>query len=355
MSEKDNVLKQSNPKGKSLFGKLLTPLLVVGGLLTAGYFYIFKANVPDTLKEEFVKIPTGSTLESLSKQLYTEGVITDESDFNRWAGWLSFHTVRAGKFKVKPNWSSYDLIKHLQRGEQMTVKVVLNNEKSPFQVAGKMAKVLEADSLALISTFLDAKFLDSIGYSKETLMCLMLPNTYEFYWNTDARKFVERMLKEHKKYWNDTRTAKAKAMNMTPDQVVTMASIVEGESNHADERPKVAAAYLNRLKTNMRLQADPTVQFALMDIEKTASFRRLFYSDYTTQHPYNTYVHDGLPPGPICMPSVSSIDAVLSPDDNKYVFFCGKPDNSGYHNFAETYEQHQVNVKIYQQWLASRK
>ena len=170
-------------------------------------------------------------------------------------------------------------------------------------------------------------------------------------WNTEPRKFVERMGTEYKKFWNPERTAKAKAQGMTPEEVVTMASIVEGETKYDDEKPRVAGAYINRLKRNIRLQADPTTQFALMEIENTRSFRRLLYRDYATPHPYNTYVIDGLPPGPICMPSPTSIEAVLKPEQHNYIYFCAKPDNTGYHNFAETLEQHNVNVKIYQNSL----
>ena len=231
----------------------------------------------------------------------------------------------------------------------------MNNEKTPQQIAAKVAKVLESDSLTFLNGFNDEALLDSLGMKKQTLMCYFIPNTYEMYWNTDAKKLLERMSKEFKKYWNEARTEKAKAMNMTPEQAMTMASIVEGESNKADERPRVAGAYINRLVMGMRLQADPTVQYALMDIEKTNMFRRLKYSDYLTPHPYNTYVNDGLPPGPVCMPSPSSIEAVLNPEKHNYVFFCAKPDLSGYHNFAETYEQHNVNVKLYQDWLRTQK
>lgn len=331
--------------------RLLWAILLIGGLLGASYLYLFKSNVPSDLKEEYLKIPTGTSLDNLVNQLVTEEFITDETNFRQWAGWLSYQNVRAGRFKVKAGWSSFDLIRHIQRGENAPVKVVLNNERTPEQVAGKISKILERDSLTFLQTFNDTALLDSIGITRQTLMCLFLPNTYELYWNTEPRKFVERMAKEYKKFWNEERTAKATAQGMTPAQAVTMASIVDGESTRKDEIPKVAGAYINRLKQNIKLQADPTVQFALMEIEHTPSFRRLRNSDYLVSHPYNTYVHEGLPPGPICMPSPASIDAVLNPEKHNYIFFVAKPDNSGYHNYAETYEQHLVNVKTYTTWL----
>lgn len=331
--------------------RLLYAVLMIVGILGAAYLYLFKSNVPNDLKDEYLKIPTNSTFEGLVNQLITEGVIEDESSFRRWADWLSYDKVRAGRFKIKAGWSSFELIKHIDRSEQAPVKLVLNNERTPEQVAGKVARFLERDSMTFLQTFNDTVLLDSLGISRPTLMCIFLPNTYEMYWNTEPRKFLERMAKEYKKFWNADRTAKAAAQGMTPEQAITMASLVDGESTRKDEIPKVAGAYINRLKKNIKLQADPTVQFALMEIEHTPSFRRLYNKDYLIQHPYNTYIHEGLPPGPICMPSPTSIEAVLNPEQHNYVFFVAKPDNSGYHNYAETYEQHLVNVKIYQDWL----
>jgi UPF0755 protein len=333
------------------FKKMLIGLLILGVAAGAAYFYYFKTNVPTDLKNEYVKIPSGVPVESLIRALYTDGVILDADNFRQWAGWLDYNTVRTGRFKIKKGWSSYDLIKHLQRGEQAPVKVVLNNERTPAQVAGKVARVLEQDSASFLAAFQDETLLDSLGLKRETLMCVFLPNTHEFFWNTEPRKFLERLSKEYKKFWNADRTAKAKAQGLTPEQAITMASIVDGETRDEVEKTRVAAVYLNRLKLNMKLQADPTVQFALMEIEKAPSFRRLFNKDYLVPHPYNTYMNEGLPPGPVCMPAPSSIEAVLNPAHNNYLYFVAKPDIAGFHNYAETYEQHLVNVKIYQNSL----
>jgi UPF0755 protein len=334
--------------------KLISIILILAAIAGAAYLYYFKANVPADLRDEYVKIPTGTDLAGLTNRLNTEGVILDASNFEQWAKWLKFETVRAGRFKIKAGWSSYDLIKHLQRGEQSPVKVVLNNERTPLQVAGKIAKVLERDSATFVETFQDTALLDSLGLKKEMLMCIFLPNTYEFFWNVEPHKFLERMTKEYRRFWNADRTAKAKAQGMTPEQAVVMASIVDGEARTDDERKKVAAAYLNRFKINMPLQADPTVQFALMEIEKTSSFRRLLNRDYEVSHPYNTYIHTGLPPGPVCMPAPSSIEAVLNPADHKFLYFVAKPDNSHTHNYSETFEQHLAYVKVYQNWLRTQ-
>jgi UPF0755 protein len=335
--------------------RILLFLLLLAGAGSGAYLYYFKSNVSENLKNEYIKIPTGTDFESLVQQLVTGGYIEDESNFRQWASWHKFSKVRAGRFKIKGGWSSHDLVKFLQRGEQSPVKVVLNYERTPAQIAGKVARVLERDSLKFLEAFNNTVLLDSLNIKPELLLCYFVPNTYEMFWNTEPDKFVERMYKEFKRFWNESRLEKAKAQNLTPEQAAIMASIVDGETRFEDEKPMVAAAYLNRLKRNIRLQADPTVQFALMDIEKTHAFRRLFNRDYETPHPYNTYMNDGLPPGPICMASTTSIDAVLNPADNNYIYFCAKPDNTGKHNFAETYEQHLVNVKIYQTWLRNQK
>ena len=342
------------PKSGGFFKNIFIALVVLGVAAGGAYLYYFKANVPEDLKNEYLKIPSGLSVENLIKRLDTEGVIVDADNFRQWANWLDYNTVRTGRFKIKKGWSSYDLIKHLQRGEQAPVKVVLNNERTPNQVAGKVAKFLEQDSASFVNAFQDNNLLDSLGLKKETLMCVFLPNTYEFFWNTEPHKFLERMAKEYKKFWNPERTAKARAQGLTPEQAVTMASIVDGEARDEEERTRVAAVYLNRFKQNMKLQADPTVQYALMEIENLPSFRRLLNKDYLVPHPYNTYLNEGLPPGPVCMPAPSSIEAVLNPAKNNYLYFVAKPDNSGFHNYAETYEQHLVNVRVYQNGLKNK-
>jgi UPF0755 protein len=334
------------------FGRIL---LILGIAALVGAWFVFKSNTPNDLPDDgFLKIPTGYGEEQTANLLAEKGFISNKGSFEWWATRMDFKP-RAGRYKIESGWSNMQLIRHLRSGNQVPVKVVLNNEKTVAQVAAKVGKVLEADSAALMQTFSNAVLLDSLGFNPNNLMTLFIPNTYEYNWNTSPRAFLERLLKEHKRFWNNKRLEQAAALHLSPAEVYTMASIVEGETNKIDERRKVAGAYLNRLKTNMRLQADPTVQFAIMQREGTSTFRRLYNVDYQTPHPYNTYLKEGLPPGPIGMASIPSIEGVLQPEPHNYVYFCAKPDNSGYHNFAETYEAHLVNVKIYQNWLASIK
>ena len=259
--------------------------------------------------------------------------------------------MRAGRFEVQPGWSNRDLIQHLRTGEQAPVNVVLNNERLPEEVAGKVARFIEADSLALLYTFRDPAFLAEIGYQPETLMSIFIPNTYSMYWNTDAQGFVRKMVKEHDAFWaKNDRLEKAKAWGLNELQVYTLASIVERESNFNAERPTIAGVYLNRLKIGMRLQADPTCVFATRD------FGTHRVTDYHTSFdsPYNTYIYKGLPPGPISMASISSLDAVLNAEKHDYLYFCARPDDSGTHTFAVTYAAHLVNAARFQEYVRKR-
>jgi UPF0755 protein len=322
-------------------------------LLIGAYLYFFKANVPKKLEEPYLYVSTGSDFAAIRANLVDNGFLKDPSNFDLWTQFLGYKKVRPGRFKIQAGMSSYRLIKHLQLGEQAPVKLTLNGLTYVEQFAGKSGKVLENDSLAIIQLLQDSAYLDSIGYTKETLMSLIIPNSYELMWNTSPRALVQRMVREHKHFWNADRTAKAAALNMTPNEVYIMASIVDGETNIASEMPTVAGAYFNRLKINMPLQADPTVQFALM-LSQGGGWRRLMYSDYTFPHIYNTYLHRGLPPGPIGMPSVKAIDATLQPESHDYLYFVAQPNNSGGHGFSKTLQEHNVKVAQFQQWMRTR-
>lgn len=338
-----------------MFKKNYLKVLGVLALLTlfaGGYFYInlFKTNVPAHLEEKYIKIPTGSNFEDLVNQLNQEGFILDEDNFRWWANRLEFTKVRSGRFEITPGISSYQLVKYLQRGEQAAVRLVLSNERFDTDIAAKAARTIEADSLSLITLLRDTAYLDSIGYDFENLLTIFIPNTYEFFWNTTPRGLVQRMIKEHDKFWTDERKDKATALGLTPEEVYTLASIVEWETNKKDEKPIIAGVYLNRLNSNEPLGADPTVQYALMQSDG-GPMRRLYNRDYRFPHAYNTYIHTGLPPGPIGMATIVTIDAVLNAEKHNYMFFCSKPDDSGYHVFAESYEAHLVNARLYSEYL----
>jgi UPF0755 protein len=342
---------QEKPKsGKTLRNVLVTLLAVVlaaGGYLAWLFFY--KPNVPAQLSEEYVHIPTGSTLEDAIRVLKEGSFLLDETSFRIMAERLSYNG-RPGRFKIEPGWSNWKLVRHLRGGKQVPVKLVLHNERLIEQVAGKVARFIEPDSLAILTLLNDPVFLDSIGYSPQTLMSLFIPNTYELFWNTSPRKFAERMKKEHENFWKkDNRQAKAGSQQLTKEQVYTLASIVERETNANSEKPRVAGVYLNRLRIGMPLQADPTLVFASRDWES-----RDLAKYKTLDSPYNTYLYPGLPPGPISMASIPSLDAVLDYEKHDFLFFCAAGDGSGLHNFAVTYEAHLVNVERYKQNLMKR-
>jgi UPF0755 protein len=337
-------------------------IILLLGVLAVGLFFgygkykeYFAANVPSSLNDDMLLIPTGSTYEDVVKILQDRGFVEDIYSFKSTAEKMQYDKssrIKAGgRFKLQPGWSNRDLIKHLRLGEQEPVKVVFNYERMTENIAAKAAKTIEADSITIYQKMNDPAFLDKLGYKPEELMCIFLPNTYNMFWNIGAEKFLERMKKESDDFWNkNNRREKAKALNMTPEQVYTLASIVEKESLNEEERPRIAGAYLNRLKTDMKLQADPTCVFATKDF----STHRVTLYHTNFDSPYNTYMYKGLPPGPISIASASSIDAVLNYEKHNYIYFCAKVDDSGTHAFAETFAQHNVNVAKYKEWLRTK-
>jgi len=337
-----------------------TILIIVAALLVGGGIFAFQKyqafwlpNVPSDLTEAVIEIPTGSSFADVVDLLHQKGMVKDTATFIEVAHQLAYvkNPMRAGRYKIKKNWNNLSLVRHLRGGKQETVKVVLSTARMSEEVAGKVADILEFDSLTLQSLWQDDKYLKEIGYSRETLMSLFIPNTYDFFWNTSPKKFTERMIKEHDKFWaKKGRKKKAKAMERRPDEIYALASIVEKETNKISERPRMAGVYLNRLRIGMPLQADPTSVFATRD------FTTKRVTDYHTtfDSPYNTYMYRGLPPGPIAMSSIASIDAVLNSEDHKYLYFCAVGDGSGSHNFAKSLTQHNQNAAIYRSNLRKR-
>jgi len=324
-------------------------------LLAAFYFYqkIFGSGVPRDLESYYVKIPTGSNFEDVISILQGNNIVQDEQIFRELAEQMNYKRdpMRSGRYEIQPGWSNVQLIRHLRNGPQAPIDLVLTNERLIEDVAGKAASFIEPDSFAILTLLRDEAYIRSLGYTPETLMSLFIPNTYEFFWNSTPQQFVERMAKEHKAFWDkNNRRAKAERLNMTPEQVYTLASIVEKETNQNPEKPRIAGVYLNRLDMGMRLQADPTVVFATRQFD----LKRVLNRHLEIDSPYNTYKYTGLPPGPITMASIASIDAVLNAEDHDYIFFCAKGDGSGYHAFAETLAGHNQNVARYVRNLRER-
>lgn len=345
---------RQKPKKKKRFRKFLIWFFILVILLAAaaGYYLynlIFEPNIwtPEG-KEVAVYIPTGSDWDDMRTILYKNGLVVHRKDFE----WLAEKKnlpsrVLPGKYRIKDGLSNNDLIDLLRSGEQAPVKVIFNNVRNVYQLAEKVGGQIEADSASIAAILSDTNELKHYGLTPETAPTLFIPNTYEFYWNSSAQEFINRMREENQKFWNSYRASRAKTMEMSKEEVITLASIVEKETNKDDEKAAIAGVYINRIISGWRLQADPTVVFALNNF----NIRRVLNVHKKVDSPYNTYAHLGLPPGPICIPSISSIDAVLNYEDHGYFYFCAKDDLSGYHVFAKTGKQHNKNAKAYQKAL----
>lgn len=339
--------------------RLIRTLFIMGSLIIVALgFYLYqsfykKPVVTQELEDPYIQIPTGATYEQVKDLLKEKGVQIKDITFDKTADYMNYikDPMRSGRYKIEKGWTMVELIRHLRSGKQAPVNVVLTNERLIEDVAGKAAKYLEPDSLDILQALKDPAVLEEIGYTNESLMSLFIPNTYELYWNTTPRQFVERMVREHKLFWNrENRLNKAKKLDMTTNEVYTLASIVEKETLRNEERKRMAGVYLNRLEQGMRLQADPTAVFATRDFDTPR------VTNYHTQFdsPYNTYMYAGLPPGPISMASIGSIDAVLNAESHDYLYFCAVGDGSGMHNFARTLAQHNRNAQIYRDNLRRR-
>jgi UPF0755 protein len=329
-------------------------LCIGGGLFLRFYQNYFRSNIANTIiKPEFIYIPTGSKYNDVLRILDKNKLLVNRTTFMWLAKELNYREhIKPGKYKILPNMSNWELINLLKKGVQTPVKLVIGKYRLNHQFRTYVAKHLECDSSQLQVAFdsLVTKLnIDTSSHYKD-LTGYVIQNTYEFWWNTSAEKFWIKIFDEYKKFWNAERKRKAKLQNLTPYEVIVMASIIDEETAMEDEKPIIAQIYLNRYHKGVLLQADPTVKFALHDF----AIRRVLFTHLKTDSPYNTYVTKGLPPGPICIPSVKSIDAILNPAENKFMFFCAKEDFSGYHNYAENFEEHQLNAKIYQKAFIDR-
>lgn len=314
------------------------------------YITILSNNTKFDKNEVYVFVPTGSTYEEVLKII--EPNVTDLQKFKFVAQIRSYdRNVFPGRFLFKKGMSSFQMITALRHNEPL--KLAFNNQESLEKLVSRLSSQMEVDSITLINSLRDTVFMQKNGFNNETILGMFIPNTYEIKWNISAEKFREKMAKEYTRFWNSERLAKAKALGMTSQQVITLASIVHKETVKIDERPRVAGVYLNRLQLEMPLQADPTVIFAVK--KESGDFdqviKRVRGDMLRLNSPYNTYVHTGLPPGLIAMPDISAIDAVLNPEKHDFIYFCASVERFGYHDFAATYEQHQVYAQKYAAWV----
>lgn len=329
---------------------ILLIILFVG--LLAGYWMyglFFRANV--WVKEggsAFVNIPTDASWQQVTDQLYEKGLIIHRKNFE----WLAKKKqypqyIKPGHYVIRDGMNNHDLINMLRAGEQTPVRVIFNSTRTKAQWAAKMASQIEPDSITLINLLNDSAFLSDYGFEPATVSTMLIPNTYEFYWNISAEQLFKKLNQEYQNFWSEQRIGQLAKTGLTQLQAIILASIVEQETTKNDEKARIAGVYMNRLKSGWRLQADPTLIFAAGDY----SIRRVLNVHKEIDSPYNTYKHTGLPPGPICIPSVASIRSVLNYEKHNYFFFCASDDLSGYHAFAKTNIQHSLNARKYRRAL----
>ncbi|MCW3464067.1 endolytic transglycosylase MltG [Chitinophaga nivalis] len=329
---------------------VITGCLAAGALVYTSY-RVFGPNTRSFGDNKYFYVRTGSTYANVLEGLEEQGIVRNRSSFNWVAKELDYPArVKAGRYKITPGMSNFDIVKLLRSGKQSPVQLVINKLRTRDDFVRKICNNLEADSVALRALMQDPIYLRQFKLDTNTVMCAVLPNTYEFYWNTGAESVFKKLEKEREEFWTADRLEKARHLGLTPNEVTILGSIVEEETNKNDEKPLVASVYLNRYRKNMRLQADPTVKFALQDF----GLKRIRENHTLYDSPYNTYRYSGLPPGPICTPSVKTLNAVLNTPETDYLYFCARSDFSGYHAFAATYAEHLVNARKYQAELNKR-
>lgn len=331
--------------------KIIFILLLMLGVVAAwiGYQAFMGSSVTD--KQEYLYVKTDDTFEDVLRTVTEQQIVKNPTFFRYIAEAMEYpDNVKPGRYKLTEGMSNRRLIGNLRGGYQEAVKFRFENIRLKENFAALLGKNFEADSTTFIEILDNEEVAESYGFTAENFFTMFIPNTYEIYWNTAPNKIVARFHDEYNKFWTSDRKEKAAAIHLTPQEVSVLASIVKGEALHTDEMPDIAGLYLNRLEKGMLLQADPTVIFANNDF----TIRRVLNRHLTIDNPYNTYRYKGLPPGPIMLPSISSIDAVLNHKKHDYIYMCAKDDFSGYHNFARTQAEHLVNARKFQRALNER-
>jgi UPF0755 protein len=317
----------------------------------AGYhiFYVEKIDAP---RKTSLYIPSNSTLEEAVDSLISAKIIKNSDKFLKHLKLSQYSTIAGGHYLIPKNMTYRKLVKMLCLGQQTPVNLVISGSiRTKHRLAGILAKQIEADSIALLEMFDDSTFLNELGFTPANSVLLFMPNTYNVYWNREVKQLFRDMKREYDKFWTANRLDKLAALGLTRDEAMILASIVAEESSKYDEYSSIAGVYVNRLRKNMPLQADPTVKYAINNF----SLRRVLAVHTQVDSPYNTYKYKGLPPGPICIPERRAVDAVLSYERHEYLYFCAKSDFSGYHVFAKTLQQHNQNANAYRNALNQRR
>lgn len=303
-------------------------------------------------KTVYIYIDDRKDFDTLCRHLADSAGCKRIGGFKRLAALMKYPAyMKTGRYAVKKGMSNLALLNDLRRGHQAAMRVTFNNIRLKEDLAERLSEQLMLSRDDLLRLWNDSAYCDSLGFTPLTIPTLFIPNTYELYWNIPAEKFMKRMLREYKAFWTDERKKKAAAVGLTPVEVSILASIVEEETAATDEYPIVAGLYLNRLRAGIPLQADPTVKFAVGDF----TLQRILFEHLEVDSPYNTYKHAGLPPGPLRIPTIKGLDAVLNHTKHTYLYMCAKEDLSGRHNFARTLAEHNRNANRYRAELNRRK
>lgn len=339
--------------------KILLAVVLIG-LVIAGYFayYVYNAMFVDNTafdaNEVYIYVGTDASYDDVRANLIPH--LKNIKSFDALAARKKYvANIKPGRFSIKKGMTNNDIINSI-RSNNLPVRISFNNQNTIYDLAGRISIQIEADSLSLVEAMTDEEFIRENGFSEETVLGMYVPNSYEFFWNTSAEGFRERMLTEYGKFWNSDRKSKADALNLSPDEVMTLASIVHEESKQSSEQPRIAGVYINRLKNNWPLQADPTLKFAAYQLPtyKNTIIKRVLNEHKEINSPYNTYKNTGLPPGLIAMPDISAIDAVLNYETHNYFYFAADAEKPGFHKFARTLSEHNRNARDYQRYLSQQ-
>lgn len=330
--------------------QLIAGVIIFFSFLLATFSYYFyqvvkTPNLQVDKEDRFLYIPTGANYQTVVDSLKKNDMLRDELSFSFLAKMIGYQDeVHPGKYLITKNMGNKDALWMLRSARQTPVKLTFNNIRLKKELIDKLDRQLEATPQQLDSLLNTSTVVEKYGFDTTSIMCMFLPNTYEVFWTVKAEDLLNRMNKEYKRFWNEKRLAEAKAIHLTPIEVSVMASIVEAETKKNDEKPRVAGLYMNRLNSKMPLQADPTLIFAIGDF----GIKRVLKVHRDVVSPYNTYRNVGLPPGPVNLPSLTSLDAVLKYEKHKYLYMCAKEDFSGYHNFTDDFDEHLVNARNFQ-------
>ena len=341
-----------NQKKRRIFfiGSVIIALLLF--VFAGSTYYLFFSHTFRITETGHVYIDRDDTADSVYIKIERAGTPSTLAGFKLLAKYYDYPgNIKTGHYAIRPNDDIYRLFRRISRGRQSPVNLSFNNIRTRDRLAAVVSNQLMLDSAGLAGKLYDSAFCARQGFKEETIISLFIPNTYEIYWDITPEAFFERMQKEYKTFWNDKRLKQAAEIGFTPLEIMTIASIVEEETNNAKEKPVIAGLYINRLHQDMPLQADPTVKFGLQEF----GLHRIRGNHLNVDSPYNTYKHTGLPPGPIRIPSIEGIESVLDYTRHNYLYMCAKEDLSGTHNFASTFAEHQANAKKYWHALNKRK